>query len=48
MSNYGVFIRIDVVADTQEAAVVTAEKALQTIDKPEGFIRWEHYEVEEA
>lgn len=45
---YGVFIRVDVDAGSEAEAIEIAEKTLETISKPEGFGRWEHYQIEEA
>ncbi len=46
--SYGVFIRIDVDVKSETEAIELAEKALETIGKPEGYKGWSHYEVEEA
>ena len=48
MSIYGVFIKIDVNAESETDALEIAEKVLETISKPKGYEHWEHYQIEKA
>lgn len=48
MKQYGVFIRLDIEANSELEALEKTENVLDGINKVEGFKRWEHYEVEEA
>ena len=48
MARFGVFIRIDVEAEDENKANEQVFDAMDTIEKPEGYVQWEHYETDEA